>query len=312
MLADGNPGLKPTLVLFPGALGDAVCFEPTLDALAAGGPVVLYARGAAASVARLFPARPVVRSLDAPEVAALFSPSGDVAGAKPDPAVDWLTGFGRIASFTGSGEPGARGRLEACGARVSAFPRRPEGVHLCDAFLRAATGEARATARAPRVDCPGAVGDDRTRSPDALPLLLIHPGAGAAARRAPFELLAGIAARWRRCGGDVGVAIGPADGGLAGAWVERGIRVVEPSDAVSLAETLAGATAFLGNDSGPSHLAAALGIPGVALFRASDPALFAPRADHFGWVRLDAGASVAERVWGALNRTVLDSPGGRH
>ena len=222
MLADGNPGLKPTLVLFPGALGDAVCFEPTLDALAAGGPVVLYARGAAASIARLFPARPVVRSLDAPEVAALFSPSGDVAGAKPDPAVDWLTGFGRIASFPGSGEPGARGRLEACGARVAAFPRRPEGVHLCDAFLRAATGEARATARAPRVDCPSAVGDDRTRSPGALPLLLIHPGAGAAARRAPFELLAGIAARWRRCGGDVGVAIGPADGGLAGAWVERG------------------------------------------------------------------------------------------
>jgi ADP-heptose:LPS heptosyltransferase len=41
---------------------------------------------------------------------------------------------------------------------------------------------------------------------------------------------------------------------------------------------LAGADVFVGNDSGPLHLAAALGVPVVGLFGPSTPALTAPRA----------------------------------
>jgi heptosyltransferase-3 len=39
---------------------------------------------------------------------------------------------------------------------------------------------------------------------------------------------------------------------------------------------LAGATLFVGNDSGPAHMAAAFGVPVVALFGASDPAIWHP------------------------------------
>lgn len=39
---------------------------------------------------------------------------------------------------------------------------------------------------------------------------------------------------------------------------------------------LAGASLFLGNDSGPAHMAAAFGVPAVVLFGSSDPAIWAP------------------------------------
>ena len=49
---------------------------------------------------------------------------------------------------------------------------------------------------------------------------------------------------------------------------------------LDLGRTLAGAAVVIGNDTGPTHLAAALGTPTIALFSAdSDPALTRPRGD---------------------------------
>ena len=39
---------------------------------------------------------------------------------------------------------------------------------------------------------------------------------------------------------------------------------------------LAGAALFVGNDSGPAHMAAAFGVPAVVLFGSSDPEIWAP------------------------------------
>ena len=48
-------------------------------------------------------------------------------------------------------------------------------------------------------------------------------------------------------------------------------------DLFELARFLAGARAYIGNDSGITHLAAAVGIPTIALFGPTDPAVWAPR-----------------------------------
>lgn len=56
------------------------------------------------------------------------------------------------------------------------------------------------------------------------------------------------------------------------------------TDLAGLAAALARADLAIGNDTGPMHLAAALGIPAIVLFGAeSDPALTAPRYPDGGW-----------------------------
>jgi len=321
MLAKEREGLKrpaetaddaadASLVLFPGALGDAVCFEPTVAALARSARVALYARGGAAEVAALFPAAPEVRSLDAPEIAHLFAPLARPEDAGEDPELAWLDRAGRVVSFTGAGEPAVRARLAArCpNAVVVPFPRPPLALHASDYFLRHATGDPAAVAPPPRLvppaDAAAALGAC-LRELHGDRLLLVHPGAGAPGKRAPRELLVALAARWRRAGGAVVVALGPAERAERDEWSDVG-DVVVPASVAALAGAIAAAAAYAGNDSGPSHVAAALGVPGATLFVAGDPSAFGPRGARMSIVEL-AGASSAhaiEGAWGALSRAL--------
>ena len=59
---------------------------------------------------------------------------------------------------------------------------------------------------------------------------------------------------------------------------------------------LSGATLFLGNDSGPAHMAAAFGLPMVVIFGDSDPAIWHPWRTESVVVQSAAGIqSVTER-----------------
>lgn len=75
----------------------------------------------------------------------------------------------------------------------------------------------------------------------------------------------------------------------------------------SLAETkalLAGATIFLGNDSGPAHMAAAFGLPVTVLYGASDPVVWAPWRTRHEIFHAPQGLATIEpaRVIAALER----------
>ena len=64
------------------------------------------------------------------------------------------------------------------------------------------------------------------------------------------------------------------------------IHLFRPGDAVhienlyELACWLSTARLYIGNDSGITHLAAAVGTPVIALFVATDPVIWAPRGEH--------------------------------
>ena len=278
-----------SVVLFPGALGDAVCLEPAIAALAASGRVTLYARGAAAEVAALFPDRPCVRLLDAPEVARLFAPQRDAAGDR------WLEEFARIVSFTGASVAAVVARLGATGrATLAPFPRPPLSCHAADYFLRAVSGDPTARARAARLLAPP-LGE---RAVATSPLALL-PGSGGRAKRAPQEIYAELASRWRSAGGAVEVLLGPAEAGEAHAWRDLG-RVREPASISELAAHLAGAAAFAGNDSGPSHVAAALGRPGVVFFTSTADADFGPRGSGVRAIQCRSVRAALDAAWESL------------
>jgi len=70
---------------------------------------------------------------------------------------------------------------------------------------------------------------------------------------------------------------------------------------------LAAASLFVGNDSGPAHMAAALGVPSVVIFGASDPAIWGPWRTAGEVVTADGGAGgigavTVDQVLGALQR----------
>jgi ADP-heptose:LPS heptosyltransferase len=56
----------------------------------------------------------------------------------------------------------------------------------------------------------------------------------------------------------------------------RAFRAVAGAPLSEIKRLIAGASLFVGNDSGPAHLAAALGVPAVVIFGASDPAIWGP------------------------------------
>ena len=67
---------------------------------------------------------------------------------------------------------------------------------------------------------------------------------------------------------------------------------------------LASASIFVGNDSGPAHMAAAFGVPSVVIFGASDPAIWGPWRTPSEVVTAPGGigAVSVEQVLGALAR----------
>jgi ADP-heptose:LPS heptosyltransferase len=66
-----------------------------------------------------------------------------------------------------------------------------------------------------------------------------------------------------------------------------------------LKSVLAAASLFVGNDSGPAHMAAAFGVPSVVIFGPSDPAIWGPWRTTGEVVAMDSGVN---EVLGALQR----------
>lgn len=107
----------------------------------------------------------------------------------------------------------------------------------------------------------------------------LAPGSGSRAKCWPRESWIEFARRLHRAGKSMLIVIGPVeaerDDPRDWAW-PCPVRILENVSCVELARALGSCSAFVGNDSGPSHLAAMLGLPTIALFGAGLPAVFAP------------------------------------
>jgi lipopolysaccharide heptosyltransferase I len=100
--------------------------------------------------------------------------------------------------------------------------------------------------------------------------IVFLPGAGRPEKQWPVERFAELA---RRLGNDVLVACGPGEEPLGRAI---GAELAPPTTFRELAFLLRSARLVIGGDTGPLHLAAALGVPVAGLYGPTDPARNGP------------------------------------
>jgi ADP-heptose:LPS heptosyltransferase len=123
----------------------------------------------------------------------------------------------------------------------------------------------------------------RALSGATVPLTGVHPGAREATKRWPAAHFAGAAeALWQERGGTVVVLGGPEEEGAARIIEKRlGPRCLNLAGRLSLpvlAAVVRRLALLLTNDSGPAHLAYAMGTPSVTIFGGTDAARWGPAA----------------------------------
>lgn len=156
----------------------------------------------------------------------------------------------------------------------------------------------------PRGEIPPARLAAAPAPPSDRPYAVMHPLASAPGKTWPAERFLGIARRLREeWDWDSVFIAGPGED--LSAFASYPTVVGAPLEQVK--SLLAGAAAFIGNDSGPAHMAAALGRPVLVIFAESDPEVWRPWRTVCEVVVARRGiASVSEaEVFGALLRLRL-------
>ena len=113
-------------------------------------------------------------------------------------------------------------------------------------------------------------------------VVVLHPGSGSPRKNWPLERFADLAQGIAAAGRQPLFLLGEAEGDCGDRLdaLAPGLPRLQGLDLVDVAAVLRAASAYVGNDSGITHMAAAVGTPVVALFGASDPALWGPRGSH--------------------------------
>jgi len=101
--------------------------------------------------------------------------------------------------------------------------------------------------------------------------VVVHPGASVEARSCPPDLLRRAVVALTMAGHRVVVTGGPGERGLAAFVAGDTETDAGPMDLAGLAEILAGASCLVVGNTGPAHLAAAVGTPVVSLFAPTVP-----------------------------------------
>lgn len=271
-------------VVRAGALGDTLLIMPTLQLLLAelpGAEITLVGSAWAEALQELMPFRIKVLRFDSPLLTPLFGPgpAEDQTGA--------FSGAHVAVVYTESVTDGlAAAARRFCPGVVVTWPVRPKGdehatVHFARAVADLPVGEGHLRAPVLKVGARLAEWAQRwleSRFGSVPELVAIHPGSGGECKCWPAERFAELI---RILDMPTLLIEGPADHQQCRRLEElapEGVPIVRACG-LSVAEVgalLSPCRLYVGNDSGVSHLAAALGVPTVAVFGATNPAVWAP------------------------------------
>jgi heptosyltransferase III len=280
-----TPDRRPYATIFhQAALGDFVLLLPVMRSLSlAGWSLRVVAPRQKAELARSFVEDVQAIDIDTRRFTLLHGPwRGEVddhSAVDPD-LRSLLTGSDILISFVSDGSDNWARNVRAIvpGKRIFFVKPRPQehGEHAWTSHITqwhrwqlSAQGLSLSQPPAPdaRVNIAGPI--------------VIHPGSGGENKRWPierFEALLDTAIDRNR---SVCVVLGEVERerwrpDLLKKWLDR-YPIKMPESLAQLTAALADARLFIGNDSGPTHLAAPMGLPTLALFGPSSPTLWAPR-----------------------------------
>ena len=298
------------LVIRGGAIGDFILTLPVLAALRESLPlarveILAYPRVAPLAVAAGLAAE--ARSIDARPLAGFFAARGPL----DEEIQAYFANFAVIISYLYDPDGIFQANIERCSrAQFIAGPHRPDeraALHASDVFLKPLE----------RLAIFGADPSPRLAlnfQPSTLNSLALHPGSGSESKNwfesnwsqllralvqettAPLLLIGGEAEgeRLRR---------------LTRELPSERFALAENLPLVELAQRLAGCRAFVGHDSGITHLAAAVGLPGLVLWGPSNDVVWRPRSERMKILRGSPGlASLpVEKVVAAVREMLLEA-----
>ena len=229
-----------------------------------------------------------LRRVDGAEWAALFSPDGRLGEAERR----YLSGFDETYCVWPDADGVIGENLLRAGSRkvvsVDPTPVAGKGVHVVDHIARQCERAGLAIPyREPHLypserDRRWAELYMRTTGAGDRPLLALGPGSGSASKNWPADHYAAVARHWVKRRGHALIVSGPAEEKMAGelrrSLGEEGVFYLSNEPLPSVAAVLERCEAFVGNDSGITHMAAAVRTPTLAIFGRTDPAVWQPRA----------------------------------
>lgn len=280
------------LVLRGGAIGDFVVTLPSLQLLRRRWPnshieVVGYLH--IAGLASACGLADNVRSLNAAHMARFFALEAEI----PEEQAGYVAGFDVVLSYLYDPDGVFRTNMLAAGARrlVCCSPM-VNGCHAVEWFLKPLEQMA--------IYPDGATHPEMRLREEHLAngrarmvgfgqrVLALHPGSGGRQKRWPLRRFMEVARLLKSGYGVTPVFFfGESDDDL---WEEfsashDGFGSIRNEPLVNVAECLSACAGYIGNDSGVSHIAAALGVPTVAVFGPTDPAVWGPRGRKVEIVR---------------------------
>lgn len=275
------------LIIRGGAIGDFILTLPVLAALRERFPGVrleVLGYPHIVSLALAGGLADAVKSIESRPLAGFFARGGDL----DFDLSAYLAGFPVIFSYLYDPDEIFRDNLARISrAQVIQGVHRPDewrGLHATEQLLeplqRLAIFDADPV---PRLKFPA----HGLESGRPVPVLAVHPGSGSETKNWREENWAGLLStlaaetdlRFLLVGGE-------AEGGrlerLAAALPATRVELLRSRPLPEVAARLAGCAGFVGHDSGVSHLAAAVGLPGLVLWGPTNPVIWRPRSGRFG------------------------------
>ena len=296
------------LVIHPGSVGDTILALPVLAALKSGhGSSSLHVLGHPGLVDVLPGRSPVdaMTSIEGPEYRALFSVSD-----MPAAVSKFFQQFHLVVVWTADRDGSIKSALHWLkGAHV--IVRSPglsekSELHATDRFL-ATLGDQLPLGPVPEATLTATENDqkagaqwlsDHGINAGADLLVAVQAGSGSPTKCWPSDRFVRVVDGLHKNGIQVVLIEGPADA-EATQGVAGGLSIPLPrlrdASLSSVVGVLSQCNAFLGNDSGLTHVATALGLPTVAVFGPTDPAIWGLRSQNLVALRAESGCRCLTR-----------------